>query len=488
MTIQVHQTPQQPYDLDAEQYVLAACILWREDYLATTKTILAPADFHEAAHGRLFNLLDFPAPDPTALLSNVREHGGNDAETLRELIINLLEAPTGVNVDHHARTVKRLSLERKIHHATNKLAHSLASNKPLNGEMDEIRFHQERLAEFEAGVKPKRRGVLAEDLINMTLPPTDWVIYPLASRGQLTQLQGEMKGGKSSFAFYLAICASIGVWIAGRFSINHPFKCSFMTWEDPIHLLQERLIQYVNGIQCGAPPGLEIFDFSHPRIDLNRIEDQESIKTYITSNAIELLVLDTLSQISGNINQNDQQQIQPIMNALKDIARDTNCAIIILHHVGKPSQGFEKSIVMKGRGSTAIGAAADHIIDFGKRTRQSDSLDTTECGLVTKYASDDSWQTEFHKTFNDDRSKIISVRWSMGDELPNENQAKLKKKIHDTLAEYCKSSPEGATCGTVARIAGGMHDNTARNYLEALIKEGVVKKQKGEKNAWLYAV
>lgn len=325
----------------------------------------------------------------------------------------------------------------------------------------------------------------ATNLTKADIPDLEYIIKPIASRGNLTVLQGEPKSGKSVFALLAAIAASLGNWQSGRWTAGpEPAMTLFITWEDGRRRVRNRINQYVAGFSDAfkhvSPTDLMIYASDRaPRIRLNEPGGIEMLRAIIKKYKVDFLVLDTLSHLSS-CEENSKTEMQPVMDALKDAARDFNCAILLLHHTAKPSKSTgNRSIVYRGRGSSAIAAAADVILDWGKREGN-----ITECSFVSKDDDGDKFQVEYLP-----EADGSVVRWKLSDQEEDSDKYGTRKKIIETLSDLMVEHPEGTNRAQIA-AASGVSKNTVVTHLETLAEEGSIQKFKGSgeaKRAWLYA-
>jgi len=323
-------------------------------------------------------------------------------------------------------------------------------------------------AELERAAETALRGFgppeIAQELIEADLDDLEYVLRPLVARGNLTLLQGEPKRGKSTFALLVALSASLGVWRGGRWFAGQPTPTLFFSWEDGRRRIRNRLKQYVAGLAepfepAPVPTHLYIYAGGDaPRIRLDDPGSVAKLRSVVRETDAGLVVIDTLSHLTAG-DENAKKDMQPILDALKDIAHDCNCAVLLLHHTGKPGKDpAGRSIVYRSRGSSAIAAAADVILDWGDRG----SGNVTPCRLISKDDDDDEFSVEY---VPEDDNRI--VRWRLVDFVEADDRYGNRKKIIETLAALAEEHPEGVTRAQLV-AATGLHRNTITYHLEAM--------------------
>jgi len=69
--------------------------------------------------------------------------------------------------------------------------------------------------------------------------------------------------------------------------------------------------------------------------DLETLEVIEDMKKDIKDNNSKLVIIDTLSVINQRYNENDNREMAILLEELKQFARETNTAVLIVHHTNK---------------------------------------------------------------------------------------------------------------------------------------------------------
>ena len=185
--------------------------------------------------------------------------------------------------------------------------------------------------------------------------PVEWLWYPYIPYGKITLLQGDPGEGKTSFVLDLL----------SRLSNNDYLPCSctrasnisiYQNNEDDISdTIKPRLER--SGAQCDRICFIENTE-QHLALDDTFIEDA------IISCKARVIVLDPIQSFLGaNCDINRASAIRPKMTKLKEVAARTGCAIILVGHLNKNSNGKSK---YRGLGSIDISAAARSILFIGK--------------------------------------------------------------------------------------------------------------------------
>ena len=293
--------------------------------------------------------------------------------------------------------------------------------------------------------------------------PVDYVISPLAIKKCITLFQGLPKGGKSTFVLYLSICCSMDQWEAPNIlAAKNKRRVLYIPYEDARQLLVQRAAKYVAGMghpYRTLPTDLDII--YRPEIWFEDPKYGDALIEIVKTGGYDLLVLDTLSYVHRS-NENEASEMVLPMYHIKRVAEDANVALIYIHHVSKSAEG--KAIQNKGRGSGAITAAADIIVDWGDRGK----TDISPVEIRSKWDDDLTFNVEYKK--NADECK--SVSWILSQS--EDEDIDYSQKIINVLMAY----PKGLTSGQLKELSG-IPERTFYRCLENMKDKRVSSKADG---------
>jgi len=175
------------------------------------------------------------------------------------------------------------------------------------------------------------------------LEPPEEVVPRLAWRGRVTLLAAREKDGKSTIAGAAAAAVTRGA-----------------TFLDGVAL---RGVVVIAGLE--EHPGeiasrLVRFDADTTRVHIatwKEVDPVVELKEAVERIRPDLVIVDTLSAIAeGKLDDGSAKAWQPLMSSLTRIARDFDCAVLIIHHSRKADGAY--------RDSTAIGANVDCILEM----------------------------------------------------------------------------------------------------------------------------
>lgn len=175
----------------------------------------------------------------------------------------------------------------------------------------------------------------------------------LITRGSLALLYGMPGKGKSWLTFQLAHCVGLGEPFLGLSTQRS--NVGLFTLECPPWQVQERL----KAVSPDSDAGLDNVHIVcrenlTSALDLASTVHQDEIVTFCKERQLSLLILDALSRAHQS-DENDAKEMGAVMAACDRIRIEAACAILLVHHERKPSNGHESGDDLNAlRGSTRL--------------------------------------------------------------------------------------------------------------------------------------
>jgi hypothetical protein len=173
--------------------------------------------------------------------------------------------------------------------------------------------------------------------------PIPWRVHDVVADGTLTIVSGESSAGKSWLAQALCTGVARGHTVAGLPCVEG--TALYIDAEmGPRMFVDQRL----------RPTGVKAAEFAYidaMGLDISTPGDLAWVRGEIERTGANLVVIDSLRRLTPSKSENDSDDMAPAVAALAKLARDTDAAIVLVHHKGDSEKFF--------RGSTAIKDQAD---------------------------------------------------------------------------------------------------------------------------------
>jgi hypothetical protein len=205
------------------------------------------------------------------------------------------------------------------------------------------------------------------DSLNLAaLPRRRWLLGRSLLRGQLTLLVAPPGVGKSTHGIARAVAVATSQEITGE-AVHEPVKAWIYNTEDDADELKRRLgavLQHWSipfsklrgriALNSGADRPLLFARTDHSDTVI-RLPDVDACIVHIREHDIGLFVVDPFVE-THEVNENSNEQIKAVAIMFREVARSTNCAVLLVHHTAKPPQGGSDGHA--GNMNTARGASA----------------------------------------------------------------------------------------------------------------------------------
>lgn len=210
--------------------------------------------------------------------------------------------------------------------------------------------------------------------------PIRWILPDIIPQSGCGIIVSAPKVGKTRVSMEIALGISTGVAPLGK-SVYKKRNVGFFSLEDGDHLFSERLSQYLGNdparnkyhwdghLTTGLkwyPPKEFPFHVGFSSMNLTDDVQMEKLQETIIEYNLEFVVIDTFSMAMGNADISSSKEVYGLLKTLKEIAKATRCAIMLIHHTRKRVFDKGESIQEMILGSTAIHAWSDFIIGLTK--------------------------------------------------------------------------------------------------------------------------
>lgn len=181
-----------------------------------------------------------------------------------------------------------------------------------------------------------------------------WLIEDLWADQAVGVLGGEPKCCKSFCALDVAVSVAAGVPCLGRYPPAQTGRVLLYAAEDPQHVVRERLegICRVSGVDFEA---LDVIVITAPSVRLDLTGDRQYLAATIETVKPKLLVLDPFVRLH-RCNENDVQDVAPMLSYLRNLQRRFHCGVLLVHHARKSGHARGGQAL---RGSSELHAIGD---------------------------------------------------------------------------------------------------------------------------------
>lgn len=285
--------------------------------------------------------------------------------------------------------------------------------------------------------------ITLQELHDLKVPALEWAVDGLLPLGSATLLFAREKAGKGLLS--LDCLASIA---ADETFLDRAVKTGpviYAAAEDSDRLVRHRILHRVGDRLDLQFYVLRLNGSTPDRLDLEVGESMAKLDQMIEDIKPVAVVIDTLREIHRG-REDTSDDMAPLLRATRQLAHKHNTALLMNHH-GSKAGGF--------RGSTAIAAAFDQVIEFVR----DDSADDSITGLLRVEGRDVA------RTFIRIKYGAADGRWAVtGDAVP-EIVGDTRQRILSALR-----SPEGHTSEELAAQLNIAH-RTVQNVITAMRKE-----------------
>ncbi len=186
-------------------------------------------------------------------------------------------------------------------------------------------------------------NIIPHDSLIAPPKPVDWVCEGLKiSYGNPTLFAGDPTSRKTLVAQHLAVCVATGKRVFGEYEVKGG-PVGHLDYEMGPRLVTERFQRLTRGVGVDLPElprgALSVGSIPAMFLDGKAVEDQ--LTAFLEGK--RLVVVDSLRNSFGGIDENDSGKIVPLMAMLQRASERTRCAVVLIHHTRKKSGGGDKS-------------------------------------------------------------------------------------------------------------------------------------------------
>ncbi len=185
-----------------------------------------------------------------------------------------------------------------------------------------------------------------------------WLIEELWAQQAVGILGGEPKSCKSFLALDIAVSVASGTPCLRRFPVRDAGPVLLFPAEDALNIVRQRL----EGICAAAQISLEalpLYVITAPRLLLDVPQDRQRLRHTVAGIKPVLLVLDPFIRLHRT-DENASREMAPLLGYLRELQREFQLAVLLVHHVRKgsardrPGQALRGSSDLHGWGDSNL--------------------------------------------------------------------------------------------------------------------------------------
>jgi hypothetical protein len=179
-----------------------------------------------------------------------------------------------------------------------------------------------------------------------TGPQTQWLIEGLWADQAVGILGGEPKCCKSFLALDIAVSVASGRPCLRHYPVLRAGKVLLFPAEDSLPVVRQRL-QGIAAVAQVAFDALPVEVITAPSLRLDTSTDRQRLSNTVQQLQPRLLILDPLIRLH-RVDENDATQIAGLLSFLRQLQRQFQLAVLLVHHARKDSNSSRPGQALRG--------------------------------------------------------------------------------------------------------------------------------------------
>ncbi len=224
-----------------------------------------------------------------------------------------------------------------------------------------------------------------DDFFNGKIIKLEEIIHGI-HRGEVGELAAVTNYGKSTLLLNLALSLASGEECLPLFPHATTIRCViYVDGENSPSRLRSDLLTMLHQVTNYelARENLKLVIDGHIDgfpLNLSKSQHLNRLIAFGQKHKADLIVIDPVGSIFELYNENDNAEVtRRIMNPLKTLAREVDCAVIFSHHIGKSAETQTGEGAYKGRGGSAFGALSRVVFTIEKDQKHGANYIVLKC-------------------------------------------------------------------------------------------------------------
>ena len=206
------------------------------------------------------------------------------------------------------------------------------------------------------------RPLTLDELFSLEMPPVAYVVDGILPRGSLTLHAAREKAGKSLQG--IDLCASVALGESFLDRAVRQGAALYVPAEENLRDVRTRIETRLAGWRDAPLLTLPVNGATEDRVRLDDAESVAALHRLIIEIDPDVVYLDPFRELH-NLAEDSADMMGPLLRPLRQIAHETDTAVVLAHHMGRQSG--------QARGSTAIRASCDQEWAFTRTDDDGDS-------------------------------------------------------------------------------------------------------------------
>ena len=352
----------------------------------------------------------------------------------------------------------------------------------------------------DAAPPAEKQGIWTDDSDDLDdIPERPWLAPGILLRGAVTLLSGQGAGGKSSFIVAFTTSMAAGVQF-GKITPKEKFHSINFNVEDDKDEQRRRYAAFLaasshidrsairNVIRVGPEGVGTLFQRDPDTGVVTATQAMEDLKKLVIENDIDCVIFDPMAELH-NAEENDNTAMRSILAAFRGFAKDTNTAVMVLHHDRK-GVGVAGD-VDRMRGASALQGAARIVLTLTRMTEEEAEALGIPQEERTSYIRIDNAKANYTKlgeamwyrltsqTISNGESIGACLPWTPPDRiaaLTGEMKVEILRLMLEAGPAKCRAHHHSNDYAPrwLSEIIGA-DEKLVKQYLDACIKGGAVK-------------
>jgi AAA domain len=285
------------------------------------------------------------------------------------------------------------------------------------------------------------------------------ILYGL-HRGEVGGLLAITNYGKSTKLLNVALSIAAGerLWPLASI-VPQPRRVFYLDFESPASRSQADLQTMIRGVSNSREARqnfMIVVDavIKDSPLSLSKADHFKYVVALAKHHRADLVVIDTAASAFELMDENSNAEVtRRVMNPLKQLAREVNCAVVFTHHIGKSNETQTGEGAYRGRGASAFGALSRTIFTLERDVKKGPEYVVLTCAKIKG------------QPFEPVLLKLNqATRWfETCDEKP---EARPQPPTAQEIAEFVKTQPS-----TTADLCEHYKERASKRTVEQRIKE-----------------